>query len=359
MTNESETSFLNSTMANLKNATSDLDLTNVIIISQAVNAILLSLSSWIFISMIYYGMTNENWKKNDGRSKSNSKLAYYICMLSIALLVPRYSIYAAIFQLPSIENALQWCELISDVAITIRLLSRYAMYFFLWLRQKLLYAHPSTLQLGGKYVNAISWLALAGITLTFVGIICNSIIPKKFIGSTYGCVKRTNLSSYPLVGALLGTGLTLSQVLLLGLFIYPVIRSDKVMQRHNQSPTKKASTNKVHNQSRRFSCIAIKSSSPVGQIIYRCIVGTIIAILSDVLGGGLKSVLPHTIYPRSIMDTIFGVSTFINAYCALTTFKSHWSILCVLFRKKNRENIKERRENRASPPSAASVTTAV
>nr|XP_039251604.1 uncharacterized protein LOC120329057 [Styela clava] len=312
----------------------EYNFTTSLIGCQVANLFLLLTSIWILISLILYGTRNKKWRKKPGTSTLNSGLIYKACVMSVALLIPRYLFNAVIFQLPSMEKGLLYCERITDISIAVRLISRCAIYVFLWLRQRILYEHPSTRRFAGKYVNFISWTSLLVIISTFGGLFWASIFPSNYEASPYGCVRNPDSSSNGTAGYILGTGLILAQLLLLGLFIYPMVRGRVALQNTCKNANGIKQQKHIRNVFCCFQDHETKSSDSVVIMIRRSVLCTIIAALSDFGSAVIKVFISSDTVPHSIMTTIYSTSTLINIFCAISTFEMYVSILktpCTMF----------------------------
>ncbi|XP_039250223.2 uncharacterized protein LOC120327919 [Styela clava] len=328
----------NATSANITNST-EFDFTSMLLTSKVVNGLLLFMSIWMLLSMGIYGSRNKKWRKTAGTSSLNSGIIYQACVVSIALLIPRLLLNILIFHLRNIGNAMEWCELITDISVTLRLISRYSIYLFLWLRQRILYQHPSTRQLGGTRVNIVSWASLLGILLTFVGLFCYSVAPASYESTRHDCVNTQQSLPFLVIGYMLGVLLIATQLLLLGLFIYPMVKSRSLRQQSiRQHHLADGESNDIMQhpyigKNLNASCFCYgktrfcKENNSIAHTVRRSVFCTIIAALSDILAAGVVFGLPPQTIPRPIQNVIFSTSTFINIFCALATFKKYWSIL--------------------------------
>ncbi|XP_077970105.1 uncharacterized protein LOC144424563 [Styela clava] len=323
---------------------------SIMIAFQVINGILLLCTIWLLLCMLIYGTKKHKWKKTSGASSMNCGIIYAMCVVAVIFSLPRLIGDCILFNLTKFENGLQYCEMVSDLTNGAYSVSTYMTYFFLWLRQKIIYAHPSVRPLAAKCVKPFTWFALVVFSVLSPGLSCIYTIPDQFSATPYGC-SLTPLSErddyeefiegvgqYVLAGALV-----VIQTILLGLFVYPMILSNREMkdnmsQRINSDKKTKLQTEGFTGMKSRVSSfirtlwltiVGNPGASPVARTIHRSMIGCAVVVISDLAAMGIVTRVPLDL-PRVIANTIYDISTLVNLLCLLTTFGNNVQILTVV-----------------------------
>ncbi|XP_039254397.2 uncharacterized protein LOC120331393 [Styela clava] len=317
-------------------------------ICRVVNAVLLACTMYIIISLIIYGIKNHRWKKSTGISNVNGGVIYTACIVAVILFLPRLVADAVLINISLIPGGLQMCEVVFDITNGAYTLAAFAIYSFLWFRQLLIYAQPTVRQMTGKYANPLGWFAMSLLIIMSLGLTVMFTLPTSFESLPYGCVinLRANLTDLEYFfkgsGPYLMVGLQiLAQLILLGLFIYPLALSNSAVHENNNisrgnDPSETGI--KFYKIKRLFSAIwrMIKGepdANIVSRTIHRSMVCCSITISSDIFTMAIVLSIPeeNLDIPRVLPTTLYDISIMINVFCIVATFQNTRGILKTLF----------------------------
>nr|XP_039270288.1 uncharacterized protein LOC120344995 [Styela clava] len=304
---------------------------------QILNAFMLLCSLWLLLSMAVYGTNTKKWKKKTSSSSLNSGIIYTSCVASIILSTTKLIFNSVFLNIHLIDGAMDWCELVTDISIGTGIICLYAIYLFLWLRQRVIYGHPCVRNLAGKTINVLSWISLFGISLIFTGLLIVSVVPLEYTSTQNACIRKEtelrNIAYIVLAGVLL-----LVQGLLLCLFVYPMIRSSSVQGRKQQSVAESNQENYLTRDRKLFSTcrrsknksIIRKNRSTVSRMIRRSVICAVITVVTDIASMTFLAQLPSSV-SFAITSSLYDISIFINICCALATFGKAKRILLAPF----------------------------
>ncbi|XP_077969479.1 uncharacterized protein LOC144424239 [Styela clava] len=319
---------------------------------KVLNAFLITGTIYIFACLVIYGVKKQKWKQKPGASNLNRGVIYTTCILAVVLLLPRLIANAILMNLPIIPGGLETCELIFDITNGAFSVSIYAVYFFLWLRQKIIYSQPSVNEMAGKFVSPIGWIAMILFTPMCIGISCVYTIPYSYTSLPYGCVINSeanftdienffgNTGSYFLGGLLI-----VAQLTLLGLFIYPLMLNDSTTRRHkNICNSGSKDSNTATRLDKRLknsilTCFQVilgrKNTNTVLRTIHRSMICCAITVLSDICTMAIVSVIPgeNIFIPRILPTTLYDISLMINVFCIIATFQNTGEIFKIPFKR--------------------------
>lgn len=352
-----------STPYTVSNTAKDQIAQEIFLSCEIITTILLLLIIYIFTCMVMHGLKAKKWRRPH-RSDVNGRLVYTAAVVAVALTIPRFIINQIIFNVTSVEGLTESCELIMDIGNAFYFVGIYSIYFFLWLRQKTIYAHPAMKKLTGKFVAALSWTTIVVLSAAAIGVALLFIAPLHYSSDSEGCILKQSVVNSSLSGDFsfygsyyaLVTLLVVAQISLLSLFIYPMLRSGTIRKEHQISrqtsefslssfPTNDAqfasNENKIAKMAaglRQFSRSLSSSSnqkvSTLQKTIRRSIVCSVICMISDIIAMGIVSfVLPKT-GPRAAPNTVYDIGTFISVFSVLVTFESYPKILTIFCGRK-------------------------
>lgn len=125
------------------------------------------------------------------------------------------------------------CELSADVGYVMLMCSITTTYSFLWIRQRVFYGHPSLCDRYGRCLVYFSKFVLIPIVLEAIAAVAVAVSPVEYTAMDWQCTPIVHQSDpLALVYAAL---MVLTQTLLLGLFLHPVVSHMKIQRRvsHN------------------------------------------------------------------------------------------------------------------------------
>ena len=109
------------------------------------------------------------------------------------------------------------------------------VYLFLWLRQRVIYVHPSLKVLNSKYVSAFSFVVLILWILFWISLVTAYFIKVKYyFNKKSGCiVEEDSVKPYDEMVFIWTAVSIFIQILLLGLFIYPILKQARWRDHQN------------------------------------------------------------------------------------------------------------------------------
>ncbi|XP_077973157.1 uncharacterized protein LOC144428168 [Styela clava] len=312
----------------------------LLLFCEAFNGLLILLTIWILISLFVYGRKTGCWTKKSGNSSYNSGIVFDLCFVVGIIVFLRFVYTAVKFQLPRIEYGLEHCELMGKLGSTTYFASMYSIYLFLWLRQRIIFGHPAVRDLMGLCVNALSWITFVGLTLISLGTFCYYVISTKYRPTALGCTKVPSLESNVSYATMAVMLLFLVQVLIVSLFTYIMIRTNIAWTKISSETSE--STNMASRKNNNLTSIWHRmifgnknkalETNPVARNIRSSVVSGTIMLITDILATAVVSlIIPPTI-PRTMTDTLYNTSIFIDLICILITFGNRLGIFTALFR---------------------------
>nr|XP_039249422.1 uncharacterized protein LOC120327092 [Styela clava] len=316
------------------------DYSTFLVVCEVVNAFVFVSMLWIMISMIMHGSRTNKWKKS-GPSSMNSGMIYTACICVAALSLPRLILNGVIFHIQNIEGGLEWCEFVFDASDVTGYATLYPIYLFLWLRHRVIYNHPTVHALTGRFVKALSWVTIVGLTLMSIGVLLFLVIPTSYLATPQGCIldpkSDASMGYYVLAGLMI-----LAQGLLLGLFIYPMVRTNEAQKQNSklESNDRKASSTsgdlRNSEDSSKFDRLICwkrnnkkpkKKANSVTRTIRRSTISAIITVITDLIIVAIATWIMPSTTPLAATNAFYSVGILINVFCALATFGSNEKIL--------------------------------
>lgn len=273
---------------------------------------------WLTASLIKYGVQYEKWKST--RQKSNPKILLSLAVLSTIMTLCTMVLTQAITLIGKLhaknEIGDKACEISMDVSIVFFYLSIIPVYFFLWYRQKMLYAQPSLMHLNTKVVKFFSYSFI--LLILFGGGFSTVIfiIPLSFNITASGCVRSHDQAFNYLPNYLAASILVLSQFILFGLFCYP-LRMHKIAI---NSMNKEYRGNPNMDTEKRL-MLAIRSAT----------VSMGVCIISDLMAMVLVALILPENLPGHCSSAFYDLSLFVNIMSITFSFKDHKKIIRALF----------------------------
>lgn len=174
------------------------------------------------------------------------------------------------------------------------ILSLLSMYLVLWFRQRVFYQHPRLKHLSSKLIRFVSWAMCFVMIATMLATAVIFFGVGSYVGVIKGCTVRGPLTSSRWV-MLIGCT-SIFQIFLLVLFIYPLMKHKREVQRS-------------------FTC---KKNDIIIQLIKRATVTSILSVVSDVGFGLLILFLRREIV--TISTFVCDVNIVFNAICVVMSF---------------------------------------
>ena len=194
---------------------------------------------YILLALLYHKVRVEKPRRIEFLQLPTEKrygvLSKYIC-ISIAIaslvlfvsLVSRWSVEGiAIFNGFSPTAAKTVCVVVMQIRFSALTLGNGLVYLFLWLRQRVIYVHPSLKVLNNKYVeDAFSFVVLILWILFWISLAIVYFIKVQFrLDRKIGCViDKDSVKFYNEIVFSWTAASILTQISLLSLFIYPLLK---------------------------------------------------------------------------------------------------------------------------------------
>nr|XP_039267174.1 uncharacterized protein LOC120342418 [Styela clava] len=324
--NESATNntFMNSTAASnqtfnfIREDSNDYVVNVILTLSQVVGAILISLSCSMLASFVVYCIQNGKWKSKRRTKFFNGRLIYILYAIVIGFFIQKLLITQVYIQAPRGANSSTLCNAIDAAAKLYYSITIYLVYFFLWVRQRVIYDSTTA----GKIVTRLSWGIFAMLPSEIIQIIIKLIIFDRPYPMPQGCIHIKNNSKF--LHFFMHLPLVLAQFTLLGLLVYPLVKNTmEYKSRYHDS------------KSIIVLCITGTSkSSKIQNVIRRVTIWTFVAVITDILFAVINFRLIPEHFPISVRATAADVMIFGNIICIYMTLKDRWQILRVFFPKK-------------------------
>nr|XP_039259987.1 uncharacterized protein LOC120336388 [Styela clava] len=289
-------------------------------LSQAVMAILFLLSCWMLASFVVYCIHNGKWKNKQTTSFFTAKLLYIIYTLVLSVIIQKLLFTQVSIQAPRGANSSSLCNAVDAVSKVYYSIITYLVYFFLWVRQRIIYEKSIS---SGNYISCLSWGIFALLPSEMILVIIKLIMFDDQRPVPQGCLTTDNIDN----GVLRAVGripLIVAQIALLGMFVYAVVKNTMEYK------------SKYHGSKWiQLLCDTGNSkSSEVQKAIRRALIWAFVAVITDVIIGGINLRLTPENFPVSIRVTMGDMMSFVNVICIFMTFKDRWQILRIFLRRK-------------------------
>lgn len=317
-------------------------------IFEGINIALIVIVSWLLLNLIAYGIKTGRFRKKAQSSSLNSGIIYVACVLTIFCLLPRL-IFIAITHVARRQGVFD-CETFGDIATSGYGISLYAIYMFLWLRQRVIYVHPFVKE---KVSVAMSWFSriyVVFLTAVTVTLMCVFLIQKSYFINHNWCYEdRPAETSY-----IIGATFFIAQALMLYLCIYPVttgsiqkIQEEDISEpRTNGSPSNgdgpAAEEGKNEESSKCEGCCFYLSgvvTSPVEMAIKRTVISSVLVVSTDIIAIIIEAVVFPKDVPAVIRQTTIDISSCIDLFCVVCTFRFALEVFTLFCPSCSRKNI--------------------
>lgn len=114
------------------------------------------------------------------------------------------------------------CNVIIKLEIVLYALPIATIYVFLWLRQRLLYQHPTMRLLSSRTTRVVSWVTLAMMIVAELGTALIFLIVRQYRSSEYGCLLKESSLANIIPWLIILVSSVIFQGSLLMLFVYPL-----------------------------------------------------------------------------------------------------------------------------------------
>jgi len=326
---ENQTSNLNTTVVYLRWQKLDW------IIPEVINAFLILMTVWIFVSLIFFGMKTQKWKKamqNNFEKLSGGSVVTAAIMCAVVTLL-RLIASQFIFNVGFFESSNKACESVIDTGIVLYCATLFSVYVFLWLRQSIFYTNS---MLNTEYSKLLRFFSGLSIVFIFIGgltALLINVIPVNYPSSLEGCRYQAVDSTFDAILVVVCGGVLLTgQITLVALFIYPLQkRSDqqvcfscadecdiqrRISYSKSQTDLPGITDAMESNEKKRQN----RHKSKINCIMRRSVAFAVIAIITDLCFLVVTTfVLPQANH-RRISTILYDVSAFLNLVFVVSSF---------------------------------------
>ena len=203
------------------------------------------------------------------------------------------------------------CEIAKDLSVGCFFASVLPAYFFLWKRQRIMYAQPSLKRLNTRTVNVLSYLAIGLLSVGGFGTCVLFILPFDSRISAIGCVDRESESNNELPYLLAAVVMISSQLIIFALFVHPL---------------------RLH---KKNSVVVNRASSDVGKRLKRANVlattSMTICTGSDLFSLVLRAAVLPELVPLDFVNAIYDLSLVVNILSVMLSFEDYRDIMFGIF----------------------------
>ena len=260
-------------------------------------------------------------------------------------------------------------------------LSASCLYITLWIRLRVFYSHPIMKNVVSIFAKVLVWGTLGCIVVSVVINIIMFLATATIVDSSAGCIEQSNPLISPIVRYIVLVFSTfLSQLLLLALFLYPLVKHHLKLKVTNTPAASLTPSKGDKRQSRIYSnSDSIKNSDTFWNkrqrsfrqtrnarrerrlyaIIWRVLVMAIVCVVSDMIAAVVTIALNNL--PRIVSNLVFNCNIIVNVISVVMSF-GDWidrMIPCCICKKPVLQKKASNRESAAfSKKMTSTLTTA-
>lgn len=341
------------------NSTSVTGWSKWLVVFKVLTILYLVIVLWVFGCIVIYGFKTRRWYKTKGTSSLSKGMIYTTCTFAVFLLFPKLISTLMLHIIRFYPSGNKWCELICDLSSITYTVFTYGTYFYLWMRQRLIYLHPYVKPHISGCMQWISRLYIVYITITSCTIPVLYVYPQSYVGGQDGCYYHVTNSS----GFLQNSGsnilfalVLMSQISLLILIIYPSFRvsfeviGEKVNQSEMEGFDSKKDPLTKNGTTARCRCLqefllyvagTKGPRSPIQMTVRRTVTSSAIILITDVFVAIFEDFAIPDEAPTVIGEALYDLSSVINVFCMLASFgfAGEVLILCCPTMKKTKKNL--------------------
>ena len=236
------------------------------IIPNVIVSCLLSVTLWITISLIHYGIKTEKWRQSKKQSQADilNIGRIYTSVVLCGVIVTFYVVVALVYMNTGFANdgynVDAYCNSISDLVYSAFTLTMFSTVTFLWLRQRTFFQNKLLNIHYSKCMKVFSSLSLFVVMSAGIGTLILIAHPYDHIATKDGCVYNSNGILKKAYGISFVTVAIIYQSLFLGLFVYATkmthalknnVRVDEESNRNDQQALRRSTAGKKSNNDKR------------------------------------------------------------------------------------------------------------
>ena len=196
------------------------------IVSVSVNAVALTISLWILICMMHYGVKTRKWKQTYkiDAEKLNAGWIYTVAVVCAACAVIRLVTSQVSFHVGYGVGEEYLCEAIFDILYVAYCHMLLFVFLFIWIRQRVFYVNKMLQVDNNKTLKIFSSFSLVFIFMACYTVILIECIPDDTVPSAEGCRFSTNYTQFSIyTWSVSICVLLIVEVILLVLLIHPLL----------------------------------------------------------------------------------------------------------------------------------------
>ncbi|CAK8695759.1 unnamed protein product [Clavelina lepadiformis] len=232
------------------------------------------------------------------------------------------------------------CEIVSDSSFVWYSLVNFAVYIFLWLRQRIFYSNNMLNVRFGIFLKVLSFSSIVILFLSGLIAILVNTIPVNYPSSHEGCIYHESEDMGPVAWIAGIIVVIIAQSVLVWLFIYPLkqdfvqsicgccsaeVNGKKTNNKRSRSVAS-IQTNKSDGESRNMvpeeKVCKRKSSNTVKCIMQRTVAFSIISVATDIILVLISSYTISSEGHRRVSTTVFDINVFLNVIFVICSFLS-------------------------------------
>ena len=187
-----------------------------------INAILLSVTTWILLSLIHYGLKTGKWRASQRSysDKLSSGVIYAFVLVCALSCVICYSVSLAFMNVGFEEGHDFTCDSLADAIFCSYGFVHFSTAFFLWSRQRAFYSNHMLNVNYNKIIRFFSFFSIIVIIIYGLAVMLFSVIPSLYYSSPMGCLVQQSRLTDPRYSVPLIVGVAFYNMVLLGLLAY-------------------------------------------------------------------------------------------------------------------------------------------
>ena len=322
------------------------------IVPMAVTSFLVVATLWILISLIFYGIKTNKWKKMNFNNyeKLNAGLVYTSVVICAVLCLVRLGINLVYMNVGFSEKRRnQLCNSLFDAMGVMYGMVILATYVFLWLRQRVFYVNRMLNIIYNNMVRLFSAFSIFVIVTCGVCVLIFSTIPNDHFSSPDGCIYKPDRRLFIGYYASIVLFIFVGNAVLFGLFTHGLRKANEVpppfRSRGNQNSfdlnaeSGESSRNKnmqyptgtivrMVNGRRSIRLVTHNTPVPTSDLVKTVLKKTFFfAVVSVACDISLQVLLYFTNVHRRTVTTLFNVNAFLNVLFIIFSFVQYKKML--------------------------------
>ena len=312
------------------------------ILSVTITILLLILTLWILLSLIFYGNKTKKWSKNQGTTEVlNSGLIYSSVVSCAILCIFRFCVSLAFLNIgyELIQNntsSYLLCDQVGDATNMAYSLLIGNVIMFLWFRQRAFYANQLLNVNYSKVIKFFSYFSLVLIFVYGLILIVFNTLPISYTPSFEGCVAHPSSTLKTKFWISVIVFVVLFYIILLGLLFYALTQANSATNKRKRHALNHNAVGHIHivNENaeiKRSSCLQCLDFISKNRgahnkkkiILQRTLFFAIISIACDVFLQLCITFVIDSNGHRRITTTLFNINSFINLSLVILSFSAY------------------------------------